>query len=74
VLTFGLAALAIELRRWRAAARAVVGKIRPGKNLPVAVARTAPAEPAPAPSPPAAAAPSKVEPAPPPGDKPRFLT
>ena len=74
VLTFGLTALGIELRRWRAAARAVVGKIRPGKGLPVAIARTAPPpEPAPV-APPPVAPPRPVEPAQPPGEKPRFLT
>lgn len=78
VLTFGLTAIGIELRRWRAAARAVVGKVRPGKSvgLPVAIARAAPPLPEREPAPPTpiapriAVAPAPVEPA---GETPRFL-
>jgi hypothetical protein len=75
VLTFGLTALGIELRRWRAAARAAFTKVRParGTDLPVAVARVAPplpAEPVASPAP-VVAAPPKIEPA---TDAPRFLT
>ena len=76
VLTFGLTALGIELRRWRAAARAVIGKVRPGKQLPVAIARVAApaAEPALPPPRPAPAVAPPPPPAEPPGESPRFLT